>query len=63
MKPTAILRNWYVWGNTLFGNVYQHPLSSWFNEHLHDGHRVQTSTILKDNGLTVETENTVYVLD
>lgn len=56
MKPLAILKNWSRSGNTLSGNVYDHPRFA-------DGTFVRTSSIV--NVLPnshIETRNTVYAL-
>lgn len=57
-KQTATLRKWLriPWMNTITGEVYDHPRFA-------DGTRVVTSSIVKDEGNTVETLNTVYTLD
>lgn len=57
IKQKAIIRNWCLVGNTLWGNVYGHPKHP-------DGEFVHTSQIVEINAFTnrAETRNTVYAL-
>lgn len=57
MKPTAILRNYYIdWSGRLRGTVFDHPC-------LPNGSSIITSRIVEDRGATVETRNTIYILE
>ena len=58
MKPTIEIRNARVLNNRLFGTINNHHTLQVDST----GKEVVTSTIVKQNGNTIETLNTIYVV-
>ena len=63
-KPTAFIDNWQIMGNSLIGEVSEHPRQAEFEKERQVTSQVVRIKVLEgfSEGATVETENTIYTL-
>ena len=61
-KPRIKIFNAYIEHGTLFGIIYEHHTLEFFDYQMVDGKRIRSSEVLARSGDSVETRNTVYLV-